>query len=69
LPAPAGALPIGTLLKQAGLAPSTSEALRSIEQGAVRVDGERIADRTLQLRSGTYVVQIGKRRWARVTVC
>jgi len=42
--------------------------LRSIEQGAVRIDGERIADRGLQLRSGTYVVQIGKRRWARVTV-
>jgi len=69
LQAPAGAVPIGTLLKQAGLVPSTSEALRSIEQGAVRVDGERVADRALQLRSGTYVVQIGKRRWARVTVC
>jgi len=64
-----GTLAIGALLKQSGLAPSTSEALRSIEQGAVRVDGERISDRSLLLRAGTYVVQIGKRRWARVTVC
>jgi len=63
-----GAMAIAALLKQSGLAPSTSEALRSIEQGAVRVDGERIADRTRQLPAGTYVVQIGKRRWARVTV-
>ncbi|HXW66217.1 MAG TPA: tyrosine--tRNA ligase [Burkholderiaceae bacterium] len=64
----AGGLAIGAVLKQSGLVPSTSEALRSIEQGAVRIDGERIADRALQLRSGTYVVQIGKRRWARVTI-
>ena len=56
------------LLKQAGLVPSTTEAQRSVEQGAVRVDGQRIEDRSLQLGAGTYVVQVGKRRWARLTV-
>ena len=68
LEAAGAGVPIGSLLKQAGLVPSTSEALRSIEQGAVKVDGQRIADRALQLHRGTYVVQIGKRRWARVTI-
>ncbi len=68
LTASGATLAIGSLLKQAGLAPSTSEALRSIEQGAVRVDGQRVEDRSLQLGKGTYVVQIGKRRWSRVTV-
>lgn len=63
-----GVLAIGHLLKQAGLAASTSEALRSVEQGAVRVDGTRVSDRALALPPGTYVVQVGKRRWARVTV-
>ena len=61
-------LTITTALKQAGLAPSTSEAVRNIEQGGVRVDGEKISDRALRLRSGTYVIQVGKRKWARVTV-
>jgi tyrosyl-tRNA synthetase len=59
---------IAALLKQAGLAPSTSEAVRNVEQGGVRVDGARVADRALHLRRGTYVVQVGKRKWARVTV-
>jgi tyrosyl-tRNA synthetase len=59
---------IGTLIKQAGLAPSTSEAIRAIEQGGVRIDGQRIEDRSLVLSPGTYVIQLGKRRWARVTV-
>jgi len=59
---------IAPLLKQAGLVPSTTEAQRSIEQGAVKVDGQRIEDRSLQLGVGSYVVQVGKRRWARVTV-
>ena len=63
-----GAIAIGHLLKQAGLASSTSDALRSVEQGAVRIDGQRIEDRALRVACGTYVVQIGKRRWARVTV-
>lgn len=64
-----GALPIANLLKEAGLVKSTSEALRMMDQGAVRVDGERIEQRTLAIRSGTtHVYQVGKRRFARVTV-
>jgi tyrosyl-tRNA synthetase len=59
---------IAALLKQAGLAPSTSEAVRNVEQGGVRIDGARVADRGLHLGRGTYVVQVGKRKWARVTV-
>jgi tyrosyl-tRNA synthetase len=59
---------IAALLKQTGLAPSTSEAIRNVEQGGVRIDGEKIADRALVVKPGTYVVQVGKRRWARVTV-
>ena len=57
---------IAQLLRQAELAPSTSEANRNIEQGGVRVDGERISDKGLKLAAGTYVVQVGKRRFARV---
>jgi tyrosyl-tRNA synthetase len=63
-----GGLVVTSLLRQAGLAASASEAARSIEANAVRIDGERILDRTLRLPAGTYVVQVGKRRWARVTV-
>ena len=59
---------IGALLKRAGLAPSTSEALRLIDQGGVRIDGEAVADRGLKLAAGTYVLQVGKRRFARVTL-
>ena len=61
-------IPIATLLKQAGLASSTSEAIRSVEQGGVKIDGDKVSDRALVVKRGTYVVQIGKRRWARVTV-
>lgn len=61
-------LAIGQLLKQAGLAPSTSEALRNVEQGGVRIDGEVVADKGLKIDAGTYVVQVGKRRFARVTL-
>ena len=61
-------LVIATLLKQAGLVASTSEAVRSIEQGGVRIDGEKVSDRAVVIKRGTYVAQIGKRRWARVTV-
>ena len=61
-------LPIGTLLKQAGLVPSTSEAMRLVDQGGVRVDGSVVSDRALSLRAGTYVVQVGKRKFARVSV-
>jgi tyrosyl-tRNA synthetase len=59
---------IGALLKQANLAPSTSEAMRLIEQGGVRVDGSVVSDRGLKLPAGTFVVQVGKRKFARVTL-
>jgi len=61
-------LSIGVLLKQAGLAPSSSEALRLVDAGGVRVDGSVVSDRALRLATGTYVVQVGKRRFARVTL-
>ena len=64
----AGGLAITGVLKQAGLVPSTSEAVRNIEQGGVKVDGTRIEDRALRLARGTYVIQVGKRKWARVTI-
>jgi tyrosyl-tRNA synthetase len=60
-------LPIAQLLKQAGLTASTSEALRMIEQGGVRIDGEKVADKGLAVKRGdTVVLQVGKRRFARV---
>jgi len=68
LAAAGGVIGIAALLKQAGLAPSTSEAARNVEQGGVKVDGQKVSDRALQLGAGTYVVQVGKRKWARVTV-
>ncbi|GAA4423776.1 tyrosine--tRNA ligase [Acidovorax lacteus] len=61
-------LGIGALLKQANLAPSTSEANRLIEGGGVRVDGSAVSDKGLKLPAGTYVVQVGKRKFARVTL-
>ncbi len=59
---------IGQLLKQAGLCPSTSEALRMVAQGGVRIDGTTISDKALKLESGTFVLQVGKRKFARVTL-
>jgi tyrosyl-tRNA synthetase len=61
-------LGIGVLLKQAGLAPSTAEALRLVDQGGVRIDGSPVGDRGLKLAAGVYVVQVGKRKFARVTL-
>lgn len=61
-------MPIGSVLREAGLVASASEALRNIDQGGVRVDGQRIDDRGLRLTAGTYVLQVGKRRFARVTL-
>jgi tyrosyl-tRNA synthetase len=61
-------LAVGALLKQAGLAPSTSEALRLVEQGGVRIDGGVVGDKGLKLPAGVYVVQVGKRKFARVTL-
>jgi tyrosyl-tRNA synthetase len=61
-------LAIGALLKQAGLVPSTSEAMRMIEQGGVRIDGAVVSDKGLKVGAGTVVVQVGKRKFARVTL-
>jgi len=61
-------LGIGAVLKQANLAPSTSEALRLVDGGGVRIDGASVADRGLKLGAGSYVVQVGKRKFARVTL-
>ncbi|WP_416401551.1 tyrosine--tRNA ligase [Alicycliphilus denitrificans] len=61
-------LGIAALLKQAGLAPSTSEASRLIDGGGVRVDGGVVSDKGLRLDAGTYVVQVGKRKFARVAL-
>jgi len=65
---PGAPMGIVTVLKQSGLAPSSAEAIRNIEQGGVRVDGGKISDRSLQLEAGTYVIQIGKRKFARVSI-
>ncbi|MDR7093306.1 tyrosine--tRNA ligase [Hydrogenophaga laconesensis] len=61
-------LGIAALLKSAGLAPSSSEANRLIEGGGVRVDGAVISDKGLKLPAGTFVVQVGKRKFARVAL-
>lgn len=61
-------LVVTQLLRQAQLVPSGAEATRNIEQGGVRIDGERVTDKALKLPAGTYVVQVGKRRFARVTL-
>jgi tyrosyl-tRNA synthetase len=69
LQVPPAGLGITQLLKQAGLVPSASEANRVIEQGGVRVDGDRVSDRALTLAKGkAYVVQVGKRKVARITL-
>ena len=60
---------IAALLKQAGLTASTSESFRMIQQGAVKLDGEKVSDKGLDLKAGTVVVaQVGKRKFARVTL-
>lgn len=61
-------LGIGQLLKQANLCASTSEALRMVEQGGVRIDGTVISDKGLKVDAGVFVVQVGKRKFARVTL-
>ena len=63
--APAG---IQQLLKAAGLCASVSEAGRMIEQGGVRIDGTVISDKTVKIDAGTMVLQVGKRKFARVTL-
>ena len=65
----ADGLAIATALKEAGLTASTSEALRMIAQGGVKLDGEKVADKALRLARGTTVVaQVGKRKFARIRV-
>ena len=59
---------IAALLKAAGLAPSSSEANRLIDGGGVRVDSSVVSDKGLRLEAGTFVVQVGKRKFARVTL-
>jgi len=62
--------PVGIpqLLKMAGLCPSTSDAMRMIDQGGVRIDGTVVSDKTIKVDAGTMVLQVGKRKFARVTL-
>ena len=67
--APAGEIGVGQMLKAAGLVSSTSDANRNIDQGGVRIEGEKVSDKGLKLKAGTVVtVQVGKRKWARITI-
>ena len=59
-------LGIGQLLKQANLCPSSSDALRMVEQGGVRIDGAVVSDKGLKVEPGSFVIQVGKRKFARV---
>ena len=61
--------PIVQVLKSSGVCPSTSDAHRMIEQGGVKVNGEKVSDKSLKLSAGnTYVLQVGKRKFAKVTL-
>ncbi|MFN8910408.1 MAG: tyrosine--tRNA ligase [Betaproteobacteria bacterium] len=67
--APSEGLAVGAALRHAGLVASTSEALRMIDQGGVRLDGKKLSDRTLKLAVGrSYVLQVGRRKFARLVV-
>ena len=59
---------IANLLKDAGLVNSTSDAFRMIKEGAAKINGEKITDRNIELEAGTEVYQVGKRKFARVTI-
>jgi tyrosyl-tRNA synthetase len=63
-----GHIGVAHMLKQAGLVASTSEALRMIDAGAVKLDGEKVSDKALQLKAGVIVAQVGKRKFGRVTI-
>jgi tyrosyl-tRNA synthetase len=66
---PPDGIPVVQMLKQAGLVPSVSEAARMIEQGGVKLDGDKVSDKALRITRGkTVVAQVGKRRFARVTI-
>ncbi len=56
------------MIKEAGLAPSNSEAGRNVTQGGVHLNGDKVSDKGLRLKAGTYTLQVGKRKWAKVTV-
>lgn len=64
----AGDIGLATLLKEAGLVASTSEAIRSAQQGGVKIDGQKVEDVKQNAQKGTFVYQVGKRKFARVTV-
>jgi tyrosyl-tRNA synthetase len=69
LHAPAGGLAVAQALKQAGLVPSVAEAVRNIEQGGVKLNGERLADKARRLMAGeTVVAQVGKRKFSRIRI-
>ncbi len=61
-------VPVSNLLKEAGLCSSTSDAMRMVKQGAAKLDGEKITDAKLTPEAGTYVFQVGKRKFARITI-
>ena len=63
-----GEIGLATLLKEAGLVPSTSEAIRSAKQGGVKINGEKVEDMKANAPKGTNVYQVGKRKFARVTI-
>jgi tyrosyl-tRNA synthetase len=64
------AMPLSQVLKQAGLTASTSEALRMIEQGGVKLNGEKVSDKSLKVaKDEPVVLQVGKRKFARVKIC
>ena len=62
------AMGILKLIKEAGLAPSTTEAGRNVTQGGVHLNGKKVTDKALQVQPGTYTLQVGKRKWAKVTL-
>ena len=64
-----GSIPLGKLLKEAGLVASASEGNRNIDQGGVKIGGDKVTDRTMKITSGmNFIVQVGKRKWAKVSV-
>ena len=66
---PSEGVAIGNLLKQAELVGSTSDAMRMIKQGAVKIDGEKVSDTRVKIeQAGEAVYQVGKRKFARITL-
>ncbi|MCG6287867.1 tyrosine--tRNA ligase, partial [Vibrio vulnificus] len=64
----AAGTPMANLLKEAELCSSTSEAMRMVKQGAAKMDGEKVEDAKAEPAVGTYVFQVGKRKFARITI-